>query len=147
MMRRITCVALGGCLLLGLLSTLQAADPSDAKAVIDKAIQAAGGADKLGKFKALTWKGKGKFYGLGEGIDFGGQWTSQPPHQSKVVSEIDINGMQFTQIRVVNGDKGWIKMMDTTEEMDKEALTEAREELYAGWLATLLPLKDPAFQL
>ncbi len=137
--------------LVGLVMTAGMADSAaaqeDARAILNKAIQAMGGAEQLGKFKAATWKGQGKFYGLGEGIAFTMQGATQPPHQSRVDSEIDINGMKFSQIRVVNGDKGWIKMMDTTEEMDKDTLTEAREELYAGWAATLLPLRDPAFQL
>lgn len=134
-------------LVLGASALVRAEDQAEVKAIIDKALQALGGADTVSKFKAATWKGKGKFYGLGDGIDFNGQWTTQPPHQSKVVSEVDINGMKFMQIRVVNGDRGWIKMMDNTEEMDKEALREAQEELYAGWVASVLPLRDPAFKL
>src|SRR5262245_20271872 len=123
-MRTLLRVAVVG-LMLGTMTLARAEDQTEVKTIIDKALQAMGGADTVGKFKAATWKGKGKFYGLGDGIDFSGQWTTQPPHQSKVVSEIDINGMKFTQVRVINGDRGWIKMMDNTEEMDKEALHEA----------------------
>jgi hypothetical protein len=50
---------------LGLLFLPRAAADDAARAVIDQAIQASGGAEGLAKYKAAHWKGKGKFYGLG----------------------------------------------------------------------------------
>src|SRR6476646_10072923 len=38
---------------------VRSADAADANAVIDKAVQALGGADKLGKAKAISWTVKG----------------------------------------------------------------------------------------
>jgi hypothetical protein len=146
-MRKIVWGAFGACLILAALEAVRAADQADARAIIDKGIQAVGGADKLSRFKASTAKTKGKFYGLGEGIDFNGETAAQPPHQIKMVSEVDINSMKFARIQVVNGDKGWIRMMETTEEMDKDQFATARQEVYANWITTLLPLKSPEFQL
>jgi hypothetical protein len=37
-------------------------DSDDARALIDRAIKAHGGADKLAKHKAETWKAKGTMY-------------------------------------------------------------------------------------
>jgi hypothetical protein len=141
----------GLCCVIGLALSAGAAvgaeGPAELKAVIDKAIQVAGGEEKLTRLKAATWKGKGKFYGLGEGIDFGGEWSAQLPLQTRVVMEIDVAGQKITIVRVLNGDQGWSKMMDATEEMDKETLAQAREELYGNWVASLVPLKDAAFRL
>jgi hypothetical protein len=36
------------------------ADEKDVEAILDKAIKALGGEDKLTKIKAVAWKGKGK---------------------------------------------------------------------------------------
>src|SRR5262245_24458290 len=43
---------------LALTKSVQAADPAEPKAVIDKAAQAMGGKEKLTKFQAGTWKAK-----------------------------------------------------------------------------------------
>ena len=46
-------------LVFGLGSATRAADDKEAKAILDKAIKALGGEEKLSKVKAATWKGKG----------------------------------------------------------------------------------------
>jgi hypothetical protein len=120
---------------------------TDAKAIINKAIKATGGEEQLAKYKAVTWKGKGKINLMGTEIEFTIQAAAQPPKQSRGQSEADFNGMKFERLQVVNGDKGWISMMGNTEEMSEDQLATAKEELYAGWVATLEPLKDPAFKL
>jgi hypothetical protein len=129
---------------------LAAASPGwaqEPKALIDKAIQAAGGADKLEKYKAAVWKGRGKAYAMGLEIPYTGEWTEQFPNQFKFTIEGDVMGQKFTIGSVVNGDKGWLKVGDDTQEMDKDRLTEAREDLHANWVGRLVPLKDKAFTL
>src|SRR5438128_4564344 len=110
-MRRIVC----GTLVLGVLLTvvvaLRADDQADAKGIIDKAIKATGGEDKLAKYKAATWKGKGKINLMGNEIEFTADAAVQPPKQSRSRIEADFNGMKFERTQVVNGDKGWVTAM------------------------------------
>jgi hypothetical protein len=120
----------------------------DARAIVEKAVKAVGGAEKLGKFPAATWKGKGKFYGMGEGIEFSGEWWVAAPERTRAEVDFEVNGMKIKFVRVVNGDKGWSKANDMVEDMDAETLAEEKASMYAGWVATLAPLlKDKAFQL
>src|SRR5262245_57665115 len=126
---------------------VRADDQAEVQALIDKAIQARGGADKLAKFKAATWKGKGKFYGLGEGIDFTGDWAVQPPTQTRYSLEMDVGGMKIQRLAVVNGDKGWIKLNDMLQEMDKEQLAEEKAQAQASRVTSLLTLKEKEYQL
>src|SRR5437870_10181397 len=126
---------------------LQADDQADAKAIIDKAIKAMGGEEKLAKYKATTSKGKGKGNILGNELDFTFEAAAQPPKQFRRRIALDINGTKFERIDVVNGDKGWFSTMGNTEDMSPDQLTAEREDLYAGWVATLVPLKEPAFKL
>ena len=79
------------------------------RAILDKAIQALGGETNLSKFKAATWKGKGKFNVAGQDLEFTGEWFVQPPDQMKTLITNEFNGMVFKQVRVVNGDKGWFR--------------------------------------
>jgi len=139
------------CLAVALILTTAAAacadEQADLKALIDKAIKAGGGEANLAKFKSNVFKGKGTFYGIGNGIEFTGEWAMQLPEKMRV--QIETGGdMKFTFIQVVNGDKFWKKLADMTQEVtDKDEIAEMKEANYAGWVVTLLPLKDKGFQL
>src|SRR5262249_14708385 len=57
-------------------------------------------------------------------------------------------GGNFTLVRVVNGDKVWMKINGQEAMLadDKDEIAEAKEGSYAGWVATLLPLtKEKGF--
>jgi hypothetical protein len=138
---------LGFAVSLVLAGLVRADEQADLRAVIEKGITARGGADNLGKYKAATWKGKGKFYGLGDALDYTGDWSVQYPGQNRTVIEFEFNGMKFQRIGVVNGDKGWVKLNDNLEEMDKEALAEEKAQSYAGLVSNLLVLRDKNYQL
>jgi hypothetical protein len=116
------------------------ADDDKARAIVDKAIKALGGAEKLGKYKAATWNQDGTYYGMGKGLPFKGKYATQWPDQFRM----EIEGV-FTI--VLNGDKGWTKMGDETKAMTKEQLAQQKTEHRAGHLASVLPLKNKAFQL
>ena len=65
--------ALGASLVMGLVlaapALVRADDDAEMKALIEKAIKAHGGADKLNKQKATTMKFKGKIYAVGDGLE------------------------------------------------------------------------------
>jgi hypothetical protein len=121
----------------------RAAEGGDPKAIIEKAIQAHGGADLLKKFTAQQTKAKGKFYGLGDGIEYTAEGSIQLP--GKVRTVIDAGMFKFTQ--VLNGDKGWVSAMGETNEMNKDQLEAAKEEVYSAGLTRLVPLLGPDFTL
>jgi hypothetical protein len=118
-----------------------------ARAIVDKGIKAAGGADKIAKFKALALKMKGTFHGMGAPIPYTGEWTVDLPDRMRMQLDFEANGMKFMFVRVYNRGKGWQKIADTTQELEKDQLAEAREEMHAGWVGSLLPLTDKAFTL
>jgi hypothetical protein len=142
-MRRIVCLA--AALAVVTAGAARAEEKKDdAKALIEKAIKAAGGEAKLAKFNAVTFKGKGKFYGMGDGVDYTGEWSVQKPDKMRV----EIKSGDFTFTQVVNGDKVWRKIGDNAEEVtDKDAVKEAKENMYAEGVASLLPLvKDKGYE-
>jgi hypothetical protein len=122
------------------------ADDDDAaklKAVINKAIKAHGGAEKLKKMRAFVAKSKGKYYGMGDGIEYEQEMSMQFPNRQRTY--VEAGDFKFTQ--VVNGDKGWRKLGDNTEELSKEQLDEVKENLYAATVAHLAVLTDKAYEL
>jgi hypothetical protein len=123
-----------------------AADQKALKDLVDKAIKAQGGAEKLKKFKATTFKMKGKFYGMGDGIEYTGEVAGMYPDKSKSVINVDV-GQKFTVTQVLNGDKLWVSANGMVTEGDKDALAEAKEVMYAQYVKSLFVLKDKKYKL
>ncbi len=130
----------------------RADDQAELKALIDKAIKAHGGEANLAKYKATTWKGKGKVHTMG-GIDFTGDWFET---EGKLRFNIDLEfmGMAIKVTQVVANDKGWEKVtvggMDVmNEEMSKDEVDETHEELYANRIMSLqaFALKEKGLEL
>src|SRR5947209_7066910 len=139
-MRTSLAVALAGLVALAAVHAVRADNPKQARAVIDKAIKASGGAEKLAKYQGVTFKQKGTYYGMGDGLPYTANYTVQWP--DKIRTEIE---SVFTT--ALNGDKGWIEMNGESKEMSKEQLAEEKEEQYARWVATLRPLTEKGFTL
>src|SRR5205807_9694192 len=135
--RKILGVGLAAGLALAFAGALRADEPRE---IIDRAIKAAGGEEKLAKFKCHTWSAKGKYYGMGEGLDYTAEYAVQFPDKIKV----EIKNV-FTL--VLNGDKGWMKMGDDAQEMNADQLAEQKEQQHANYVASLLPLKGEAYTL
>jgi hypothetical protein len=119
---------------------VRADDADKARAIIDKAIKAMGGAKKLGKNKAVTWNEEGTYYGMGEGLPYKGSYASAGPDRFRM----DIQGVF---IIVLDGDKGWVKEGGKTRAMNKQELAQQQTDRRAASTLALIPLKDKAFQL
>src|SRR5688572_13987300 len=88
----------------------RADDEADARKIIEKAVKAHGGQDKLDKLPASTVKFKGTFHGTGEAIAVTGEISTQGNDKQRVEMEIDAGGMKIPIAIVVAGDKGWTKL-------------------------------------
>jgi hypothetical protein len=124
-------------------TALRADDADAARAVIDKAIKAAGGEEKLAKFKSHTWKNRGTYYGMGmtDGVPYTANYAVAWPDKFR----FEVEGGFMTL--VLDGDKGWMQAMGDTREFSKEEMAQQKEDLYANGVTTLMPLKDKAFKL
>src|SRR5262249_35437513 len=114
-----------GCILalvaVGLLLTLTPLTlaQQEAQAIIDKAVKAHGGADKIDKFKAVQTKAKGKLEILG-GLDFEQEASVQAPDKLKEVVHLEVMGQKVTVTTVFNGTQGWINANGQTMDMDEK---------------------------
>jgi hypothetical protein len=105
-------------------------DQAEAKALVDKAVKAMGGAGKLAKCKAFTTKGKGTIYQPGE-VAITEETYWQPPEQYRADMEITGDNLKLKLVYVFNGDKGWIKTGEKTAEMPKELREGFKDYFYA----------------
>lgn len=134
-------------LILAIVTSVRADDAAEARAIVDKAIQATGGEAELSKFKAFTAKMKGDLYVQEMKVAFTAELATQGADQEKITLNLDIAGQRLVIVQVLNRDRGWVKVGDETTDMDREKLAEAVEEAHVGWVASLVPLKDNAFTL
>lgn len=118
-----------------------------AQAIIDKAIKARGSEEALAKYKAVTTKGKGIFYGMGEGIPYTFEGSRQLPEKVKETVNAEIGGNPFKMTNVIGGDKGWTNTNGDTTEIEKDRLDGRKSEMHSQFVVTLAPLKDKTYTL
>lgn len=133
--------------LMALVVPVRADEDAKLREVVDRAIKAHGGIDNLTKFKASIAKQKGKFYGLGEALEYTSEESIQLPDRFRVEVHSKANGQEFTFIQVINGNKGWVKFGDQTNELDKDALAEGKEQMNAATVSHLACLKNKEYKL
>jgi hypothetical protein len=139
-------------LALGLMATglghSPAAGPESARALLDDAIKAHGGAEQLAKTRVLVRSDKGEMSGgLAAKVPFTREAVVRGPDQGRWSFEMGPDGNKLRVVLVLNRDKGWRLGAGQTADLGKQELEEIREEAYAGWVTTLLPLRDRAFTL
>jgi hypothetical protein len=119
------------------------ADDKDATAIVDKGINALGGAEKLGKVSAFSWKAKGTITFGGEDRDITTEVTVKGLDQCRRESGND----EFKFIVVLDGAKGWRKRMDETSEMEGDMLANEKRTVYLNVIPiTLVALKGKGFK-
>src|SRR5262245_34863308 len=138
--------------LTGKVCNAQAASESDAAraiAIIDKGVKAHGGADPLSQFKAVSakWAGKHKV----ENVFY---WdavrvvTYEMPDKIRIDFEVENpNGAKFAFTRVVNGKKGWQGSVRGTRDLKEAEVAQITDEIYAHWLASMVPFNGKGFEL
>ena len=124
------------------------AGASDPGEIVDKAIRAAGGEAKLSTAKVIEWKATGKIFIQDNENHFKSSYVAQGLERFKQDFEGDFNGNTVKGATVLDGDKGWRKFGDMTNEMDKDAVANEKRMLYLQVIpTTLVGLKDKAFKL
>jgi hypothetical protein len=146
-MKRIIGAVLVAVLASGLSSPVRA-DDKDAQTILDKAIKALGGEDKLGKVHAATWKSKGKIYFGGSENSFTSQATMDGLDHYRGEFEGEFMGNTVKGVSVLNGDKGWRDFGGMNMDLDKDGVANEKRNVYLQIVpATLVPLKGKTFKI
>jgi hypothetical protein len=125
-----------------------AGDATTARAIVDAAIKAHGGPEKLAKTALMTRQAKGVMSLFGQEVPFTDELILQLPERWRWTLDAGEAGQKSRLLLVVNGDKGWRSSGGAVMDVGKERLEELREEAYVIWLSTLLPFaKDNSFSL
>jgi hypothetical protein len=132
-----------GCALMALAaaSPLRADDRAAALAVVAEAIKAHGGEEALARMQTFVRKSAGQMTVAGKEVPFAEEYTAQLPERWRRETALQAGVQKLRVLVVVNGDKGWQSAGGAVTEIGAERLKELREDGYAQWLTTLLPVK------
>jgi hypothetical protein len=124
------------------------ADDKDTNAIVDKAIKAVGGEEKLKKLDVMSWKTKATVTFNGEDHPFSSQSTHQGLDHYRNEFEVEFQGNDVKGTVVLNGDKGWRKFGDQSMPMDEDAVANEKHQVALGILPIkLVALKDKGYKL
>jgi hypothetical protein len=146
-MKRFLGAVLVAVLLPGVSNSIRA-DEKDTNAILDKAIKALGGEEKLGKITAISWKSKGTITFNGEDNEISSQSTLQGLDHYRSEFTGQFGGNEVKGVTVLNGDKGWRKFGENDMELDADAITNEKRTIYITAIPTLLvQLKGKGFKV
>jgi hypothetical protein len=126
-------------------SPTQAAD--DPVAIVDKAIRATGGEEKLAKRKAEQWKTKGMIEIMGMKMPYAADYFFQKPGQMRFDVAMEFGGMKIAISAATDGEIAWEKSGDMVREMEEKKGKAFRDNVYTMELSYLLLLKKKDFAL
>jgi outer membrane lipoprotein-sorting protein len=131
-----------------ILPTVTVADSDkDALAIVDKAIAAQGGAEKLAKAKGETWKAKGVMSAGGMSMAYNADYSFAGPDKFRFDLHMEFGGMKIELAVATDGKVAWEKSGPQLQAMTKEKQAEFEHNVYVMNLSNLLPLKDKAYTL
>lgn len=128
--------------------SVHSADADQARAVLERAIQAHGGAQKLSRLQTVIRTAKGELaFGGGTSVPAVCETTMMLPDRCRWAFELELNGQKSPLTVAIDGGKGWRSGGGMVKELTKLEAEEPRAEAYVAWLTTLTPLKEAGFQL
>jgi hypothetical protein len=128
-----------------LVAPARAAD--EPKAIIEKAIKAHGGADKLNKYPAHRATVKGVISAMGMDIEIKADTVAMFPDKAKVKGTISVGGQEISLVQIANGGKLSVNVNGMAIPLDDDKLAEAKAGVYASSLTQLTPLLTDKFTL
>jgi hypothetical protein len=146
-MRRFIGAAIVTAFLCGIVGPARADDPA-ATAVLDKAIKALGGEEKLAKVQAYYVKAKGKVTINDSTNEFTSSVTGQGLDRFRSEFEGNFDGNEVKAVAVLDGNKGWRKFGDNVMEMSQDDIANEKRRIYLAVIPGLIvPLKGKEFKV
>jgi hypothetical protein len=125
-----------------------AAAQEEARALIERAVKAHGGAEALSRIHADKVKFKGTLVIQGHTAPIVVETTTQLPSKYKCIIEMNHNGDRHTIVHVVNGDKIYVTLDGRAPKLERAQESEIRNGLELERAKRLLPLlEDKSYQL
>jgi hypothetical protein len=118
-----------------------------ARALLNRAISAAGGAGNLQRHRVLAWHGTAMVTVSGRTVRIEGDWRIEPPDRAHIETfEVDKGPVSMRSL-FIDGDKGWTTKDGKSIVLPQLFVGNEREQFYLYWLVRLVPMLDQEFRL
>jgi hypothetical protein len=117
------------------------------EAIVDRAIERAGGRAALARARALVWEGDASVHVRGRTIDLAGRWAVQPPDSAVVSTYERSRGLASVRRLILAGMRGWFERDGQMTPMPPAVLANEREQFYLYSVMRLVPLRAPGAEL
>jgi hypothetical protein len=132
----------------GLVFAGAAAAQNDARAVVETAVKAHGGADALNKYPAGRLRARGTGATPFGDVEIVSDSLWQLPDRFKNVQQFDLNGQHFVSTQTAVGDRVTMTINGAARDLPEALKDELRQAAYVQRLSQLTPLlSDGAFTL
>src|SRR5688572_3328807 len=107
-----------------LVGPANADEQAAARAIVDKAIQAMGGEERMTRFPALSWKAKSIVYGPGVEISMTEEGHAHGNDRLRLDVAQGVGGtVTLAQVQILNGDDGWVQTQGRTVPLPKNLVS------------------------
>jgi hypothetical protein len=117
------------------------------RAVIEKAIRAHGGEERIERSRARQMRNQGTFLVGGQDLPFTQDVSYEWPNHFRGVLDLQSAAGAVTVVTVYDGVHAWRNMQGQTQELLGRVLEEVKEETYVTQLMRLTNLRLPGLQL
>jgi hypothetical protein len=126
----------------------QADETADARALVEKAIQAHGGAKAVTKLQLMSRTSKGTVFAFGLELPFNDELITALPSKWRLNIAGGVGGPDALMNIILNGNDAWQVNAAGVVAMPKEQVAELQDEGRVLWYGTLVPiLEDKAIRL
>lgn len=146
-MRRSVCFV-AAIAFMALAAPARADEAADARALVEKAVQAHGGITAMAKMQTMTRTATGKMFLLGQETPFHDELVVALPSKWRWNLEGTVGGRPVQMLLILNGENAWQSNGAGVMSLGKDRVGEIQDESQVLWLATLVPLlQEKDFQL
>ncbi|HUD71960.1 MAG TPA: hypothetical protein VMQ62_08360, partial [Dongiaceae bacterium] len=114
-----------------------------ARALLDRALAAAGGRRALAASPAFQWKGMAAVHAGGRDLALAGTWRLVPPRQARVETWERLRGPESTRTLILDGAAGWTVREGKTATLAPAFLAHEAAQFHLYALMRLVPLLGP----
>jgi hypothetical protein len=122
--------------------------PETARQLVDRAILAAGGAERLVALKAFEWRGRAEAAIGGRApVHLSGTWRLQPPDSAIVTTTLEGQPRGTARSLIISGNRGWSRTGRKLTPLGPALVAHERDQFYLYHLMRLVPLRGSAYRL
>jgi hypothetical protein len=123
------------------------AQDDEVRGLLDRAIRAMGGVERIQKYQAGRVKAKGKIEVMGANVDFSQDMGYQLPDKFRQSMQIEVNGMQLTINTIYDGKKYGMDINGQKLPADDKLRDILRDSAYQMQVGRLVLLREKGFEL